>query len=78
MASDNFTTWRKATYSHANSNCVEVATGRQVVGVRDTVQLGSGPVLRFPVAAWRAFIDEARYQGAGHSSRSTCVASRCA
>jgi hypothetical protein len=76
MMSDTFTDWRKATYSHANGSCVEVAVGwrktsyshgngacvevaadRQVVGVRDTVQRGHGPVLEFSAAAWRAFID---------------------
>jgi hypothetical protein len=27
MTSDTFTAWRKATYSHANGSCVEVAVG---------------------------------------------------
>jgi hypothetical protein len=27
MTSDNFTGWRKATYSHANSSCIEVGVG---------------------------------------------------
>jgi hypothetical protein len=60
MTSNNFTTWRKATYSVGNGNCVEVATGRRAVGVRDTVQRGHGPVLEFSAAAWRAFINTAK------------------
>lgn len=53
-------TWRKATYSHANGDCVEVAADRQVVGIRDTVQYGRGPVLEFPAAAWSAFTGNAK------------------
>jgi hypothetical protein len=64
MTSKNFTTWRKATYSHGNGACVEVAANRRIIGVRDTVQRQRGPVLEFPAAAWRAFIDAAKFQGA--------------
>lgn len=60
MTSDEFITWRKASYSAGNAECVEAAAGRQAVGVRDTTQRGRGPVLAFPVAAWRAFIDAAK------------------
>jgi hypothetical protein len=60
MTSNNFTIWRKATYSVGNGNCVEVAAGRQVVGIRDTVRRGCGPVLEFPAAAWRSFIGTAK------------------
>jgi hypothetical protein len=60
MTSNNFTTWRKATYSHANGGCVEVAADQRAVGVRDTVQRGRGPVLQFSAAAWRAFVDAAK------------------
>ena len=56
MTSDTFTGWRKATYSHANSDCVEVAAERQVIGVRDTTQAQRGQVLEFPATAWCAFI----------------------
>ncbi len=56
MTSENFTAWRKASYSAANSDCVEVAADRRTVGVRDTRQAGRGPVLEFPTAAWRDFI----------------------
>jgi hypothetical protein len=58
MTSDNFTTWRKATYSHANGDCVEVAANQKAVGVRDTTQGGRGPVLEFPAAAWCAPRDQ--------------------
>ena len=68
MESDNFTTWRKATRSHGNGNCVEVATDRQGVGVRDTAQHGSGPVLQFPATAWLAFIGNAKPERTSHFS----------
>jgi hypothetical protein len=60
MTSDTFTGWRKATYSHGNGDCVEVAADRRVVGVRDTAQRRSGPVLQFSAEAWRAFIGTAK------------------
>jgi hypothetical protein len=70
MESDNFTTWRKATYSNANGSCVEVAATlrRDGIGVRDTAQHGSGPVLRFPMTAWQTFIQAAKYGPASHFS----------
>ena len=64
MTSDTFTGWRKATYSHGNGNCVEVAAVRRAIGVRDTVQQGRGPVLEFSAEAWRAFIGTAKSQRA--------------
>jgi hypothetical protein len=60
MTSDNFTNWRKATYSAGDSNCVQVAAGHQGVGVRDTRQVRRGPMLAFSPAAWRSFITETR------------------
>jgi hypothetical protein len=60
MTSENFTSWRKASYSAANSDCVEVATGRRAAGVRDTRQDGRGPALEFPAAAWQDFIAATR------------------
>jgi hypothetical protein len=60
MSSNSFTTWRKATYSVGNGNCVEVAADRRIVGIRDTAQHGHGWVLEFSTAAWHAFIEEAK------------------
>ena len=48
-------TWRKSTYSGANSgNCVEVATAARTVAVRDSKD-PSGPRLAVPAASWSAF-----------------------
>jgi uncharacterized protein DUF397 len=55
MTSDTFTDWRKATYSHANGDCVAVAADQRVIGVQDT-QVRRGQTLEFPEAAWRVFV----------------------
>lgn len=49
--------WRKSTYSGPDGNCVEVAflPGSEVA-VRDTKDLGSGPILAFGPGAWDAFL----------------------
>lgn len=47
--------WRKSSRS-GNNACVEVAGNlAEVVAVRDSKDT-SGPVLRFPPAAWRTFL----------------------
>lgn len=48
--------WRKSSYSGSggSSSCVEVALGAEVVGVRDSKNVG-GPTLAFSETAWRAF-----------------------
>jgi hypothetical protein len=60
MSSVSFTAWRKASYSAANSDCVQVAVGGRAVGVRDTRQADRGPILEFQAAAWRDFIAAAK------------------
>ena len=56
MTREELAGWRKSRYSAGNSDCVEVGVDRRVVGVRDTKQRASGPVLEFPAAVWQTFI----------------------
>jgi hypothetical protein len=46
--------WRKSSYCN-NSACVEVACVKDYVLVRDSKDL-SGPILKFSVPEWRAFV----------------------
>ena len=49
--------WEKSWYSNLNGSCVEI--GRVVpdrIGVRDTKDSGSGPILFFTDAEWGAFV----------------------
>ena len=50
--------WRKSTRSgNGGSDCVEVAKNLpSIVGVRDTKDDGTGPILTFPHASWAAFV----------------------
>jgi hypothetical protein len=50
---DEVAAWRKSSYSKA-SNCPEVGQAGTVVAVRDTKDR-TGPVARFPAAAWAWF-----------------------
>jgi Domain of unknown function (DUF397) len=57
----NETRWRKSTYSTSNGgNCVEVGQATRIIAVRDTMQHGQGPVLRFTSAAWGRFADRVK------------------
>jgi len=47
-------TWRKASYSTAQGNCVEVASLHGAVAVRDSKDQ-AGPALTFTPAQWRRF-----------------------
>jgi Domain of unknown function (DUF397) len=48
--------WRKSTYSSGAANCVEVAFGSAVVGVRDSKQPEAGH-LAVETTAFRSFVD---------------------
>lgn len=52
-----FKNWRKSTLSSGGDNCVEVAFAADgSIGVRDSKQLGLGPVLEFTPGEWEAFL----------------------
>jgi uncharacterized protein DUF397 len=53
--SEQFTDWRKSSYSGAGNDCVEIAFGSGVTGVRDSKN-PDGPPLRFASAGWTALL----------------------
>ena len=55
------TGWRTSSFSGSQGgNCVQVAGHSRCVLVRDTKQAGTGPVLSFPVEAWRRFAGQVK------------------
>jgi hypothetical protein len=52
--------WRRATLSVANGACVEVANVGGMIGVRDSKDCGTGPVLMYTRTEWLAFLDGAK------------------
>lgn len=57
--SDTHPKWRKASYSTAQSNCVEVAPLRNATAVRDSKR-PAAPHLRIPAAGWTALATRLR------------------
>ena len=51
--------WRKSVSSDSSA-CVEVARSGELVGVRDTKDRGTGPILVFNHAEWNAFLTGVR------------------
>jgi hypothetical protein len=47
--------WRKSRRSVSNGACVEAASGRRTVMVRDSVD-PAGPVVRYSAKTWQTFI----------------------
>lgn len=60
MNDGKYAGWHKSSYSSYTGNCVEVGTASGSAGVRDSKQLGRGPVLEFSSGAWAAFITAAK------------------
>jgi Domain of unknown function (DUF397) len=56
--------WTKSSYSSAQGNCVEVASQRDGVAVRDSKDK-AGPVLLFSAGAWQAFVNDIKAGSTG-------------
>ncbi|NUT51324.1 MAG: DUF397 domain-containing protein [Saccharothrix sp.] len=54
MNTDEARRWRVSSYSGSGANCVAVAVGPHVVGVRDSKN-PEGGTLSFPSSAWAGF-----------------------
>ncbi len=53
--------WQKSSHSGFNNSCFEIARLRSDrIGVRDTKDNGSGPVLVFNQSEWNAFLAGAK------------------
>lgn len=59
MKTSDTSPWRKAAASASNGACVEVAMLADGVAVRDSKD-PSGPVLRYTLREWEAFLDGAK------------------
>ena len=59
MNSDDTTPWVKASASDQGSSCVEQRRHAGMIEVRDTKDQGTGPVLRFTLAEYGAWLNGA-------------------
>ncbi|MFC7344454.1 DUF397 domain-containing protein [Saccharopolyspora griseoalba] len=55
--SDELIGWRKSSRSGSGHECVEVAPGRELVGVRDTKDREGGTLV-FSRRQWEAFVQK--------------------
>lgn len=61
-------TWRKASRSVGNGECVEISSHLGQVSIRDSKD-PEGPVLNYPAKAFRAFLDTAKRDDSGRCAR---------
>ncbi|WP_405491907.1 DUF397 domain-containing protein [Nocardia sp. NBC_00511] len=62
MRTPSFGTWYKSSRSESGTACVEVRHELDATLVRDTKDVGLGPILEFPAATWAAFLDSGIWQ----------------
>jgi len=56
-----YDSWRKSSYSDPDSDCIEVGRSPQgLIGVRDTKQNDTGPILSFAPDEWANFLEAVR------------------
>jgi hypothetical protein len=51
---NEYSDWRKASYSNGSGSCVETASGAGAVAVRDTTNRDGGTLV-FTAGAWASF-----------------------